>query len=246
MLKSPKFSGKGNGDLCTSSLSEVEIVGIWNSLIDNQVGYFEFLYQSKYAVTGHVGKGIGFNCSFFICLNRSYVLYLLPFESMQWENHLWSFMGNSVIQARKNRITAVCIFILTLALLKISARKALLAFVILSSVIQLCLQSHGSVHHGAGWWHKFFDEFEQTPRDDGQRSLVSCSKWGRRVGQDSVAEQLIFLFCVSKGLPWWLSCKESTCIVGDLGSIPVLAWRRERLPTPVFWPGEFHSLSKVG
>ena len=30
-----------------------------------------------------------------------------------------------------------------------------------------------------------------------------------------------------------------------LGSIPGLErspWRRERLPTPVFWPGEFHGL----
>lgn len=34
-------------------------------------------------------------------------------------------MGNSVIRARENRIIAMCIFILTLALLKISARKAL-------------------------------------------------------------------------------------------------------------------------
>ena len=33
--------------------------------------------------------------------------------------------------------------------------------------------------------------------------------------------------------------KESTCNAGDLGLIP---WRRERLPTPVFWPGEFHGL----
>ena len=39
--------------------------------------------------------------------------------------------------------------------------------------------------------------------------------------------------------------KESTCNVGDLGSIPGLGrflWRRERLPIPVFWPGEFHGL----
>ena len=67
-------------------------------------------------------------------------------------------------------------------------------------------------------------EFAQTPSDDGQRSLGSCSKWGCRVGQDSMTEQLNFFpfLCKSKGLPWWLSCKESTCIVGDLGSIPVL------------------------
>ena len=41
--------------------------------------------------------------------------------------------------------------------------------------------------------------------------------------------------------------KESTCNVGDLGLIPGLGrspWRRERLPTPVFWPGEFFGLYK--
>ena len=39
--------------------------------------------------------------------------------------------------------------------------------------------------------------------------------------------------------------KKSTCNAGDLGSIPGLGrfpWRRERLLTPVFWPGEFHEL----
>ena len=39
--------------------------------------------------------------------------------------------------------------------------------------------------------------------------------------------------------------KESVCNAGNLGSIPGLGrfpWRRERLPTPVFWPGEFHEL----
>ena len=39
--------------------------------------------------------------------------------------------------------------------------------------------------------------------------------------------------------------KESRCNVGDLGSIPwvgKMPCRRERLPTPVFWPREFHGL----
>ena len=43
--------------------------------------------------------------------------------------------------------------------------------------------------------------------------------------------------------------KESTCNAGDLGSIPgfnpwvqKIPWRRERLPTTIFWPGEFHGL----
>ena len=47
----------------------------------------------------------------------------------------------------------------------------------------------------------------------------------------------------------WAPCvllgKESACNSGDLGSNPGLGrfpWRRERLPTPVFWPGEVHGL----
>ena len=39
--------------------------------------------------------------------------------------------------------------------------------------------------------------------------------------------------------------KESGYNAGDLGSIPGLGRSpggRERLPTPVFWPGEFHGL----
>ena len=45
--------------------------------------------------------------------------------------------------------------------------------------------------------------------------------------------------------PWGSAGKESACNTGDLGSIPGLGkirWRRKRLPTPVFWPGEFHGL----
>ena len=42
--------------------------------------------------------------------------------------------------------------------------------------------------------------------------------------------------------------KESACKAGDLGSIP--AWgrsprRRERLPTPGLWPGDFHGLCSL-
>jgi len=39
--------------------------------------------------------------------------------------------------------------------------------------------------------------------------------------------------------------KEPACNVGELGSISrvgKIPWRRERLLTPAFWPGEFHGL----
>ena len=31
-------------------------------------------------------------------------------------------------------------------------------------------------------------------------------------------------------------------ILNQNSAKPFLFWRRERLPTPVFWPGEFHGL----
>ena len=48
------------------------------------------------------------------------------------------------------------------------------------------------------------------------------------------------------GFPCDSAGEESSCIAGDLSAIPGLGrfpWRRERLPTPVFWTGEFHGLS---
>ena len=48
-----------------------------------------------------------------------------------------------------------------------------------------------------------------------------------------------------KGFPCGSAGKVSICNAGALDSIPGsgrFPWRRERLPTPVFWPGEFHGL----
>ena len=50
------------------------------------------------------------------------------------------------------------------------------------------------------------------------------------------------------GFPCGSAGEESACKARDLGSIPGLGrflWRRERPPTPVFWPGEFHGLSSM-
>ena len=51
------------------------------------------------------------------------------------------------------------------------------------------------------------------------------------------------------GFPGGSADKESACNAGDLGSSPgfdpwvgKIPWGRERLTTPVFWPGEFHGL----
>ena len=48
--------------------------------------------------------------------------------------------------------------------------------------------------------------------------------------------------CRKMGFPCGSAGKESACNTGDWGSIPRLAWRRERLSAPLFWPGEFHGL----
>ena len=47
------------------------------------------------------------------------------------------------------------------------------------------------------------------------------------------------------GFPGSPADKESACKARDLGSIPGLGRSpgvREWLPTPIFWPGEFHGL----
>ena len=49
----------------------------------------------------------------------------------------------------------------------------------------------------------------------------------------------------SLGLPWWLSWQRIRLQCGRPGFDPwvgKIPWRRERLPTPVFWPGEMHGL----
>ena len=50
---------------------------------------------------------------------------------------------------------------------------------------------------------------------------------------------------VPVGLPWWLSWSRIHLYCGRPGFNPwveEIPWRRERLPTPVFWPGKFHGL----
>ena len=45
------------------------------------------------------------------------------------------------------------------------------------------------------------------------------------------------------GFPDSSVSKESACNAGDPDLIPgKIPWRKERLPTPLFWPGEFHGL----
>ena len=49
------------------------------------------------------------------------------------------------------------------------------------------------------------------------------------------------------GFPCGSASKESAYNKGDLGSIPgLIPWRREMLPTPILWPGEFHDYSPWG
>ena len=50
------------------------------------------------------------------------------------------------------------------------------------------------------------------------------------------------------GRPLWLSWKRILLQCGRPGCDPwvgKIPWRREGLPTPVFWPGEFHGLHSL-
>ena len=65
------------------------------------------------------------------------------------------------------------------------------------------------------------------------------------LGQEDPLERGQATTPVFLGFPCGSAGKQSSCNAGDLrfdiwvGKIP---WGRDRLPTPVFWPGEFHGL----
>ena len=85
-------------------------------------------------------------------------------------------------------------------------------------------------------WHKWTD-LSNRNRLTENRPVVA--KWS---GEGCIGNLGFANYCGSAG-------KESACNAGDLGLIPgfdpwvgKIPWRRERLPTSVFWPGEFHGL----
>ena len=52
-----------------------------------------------------------------------------------------------------------------------------------------------------------------------------------------------FIFRPKWGFPGGSDGEEPACNAGDLGFDPWVGktpWRREQLPAPIFWPGEFH------
>ena len=58
----------------------------------------------------------------------------------------------------------------------------------------------------------------------------------------------MYIYVYIYSFPGSLDSKESTCTVGNLGSIPGLGrspGRTKWLPTPVFWPGESHGQRRL-
>ena len=81
------------------------------------------------------------------------------------------------------------------------------------------------------------------PRD---QAHISCGCGRYRFFNLSYLGSLLRKCNITYGFPGGSAGKESAWNAGDLGSIPGLGrfpWRREMLPTPVFWSGEFHGLN---
>ena len=69
--------------------------------------------------------------------------------------------------------------------------------------------------------------------------------WVRTLGQEDPLEEGMATHSSILGLPCGSAGKESACKCGRPGFDPwvgKIPWRREQLPTPIFWPGEFHGL----
>ena len=78
-----------------------------------------------------------------------------------------------------------------------------------------------------------------------QHSSVKNNKMNSHVTVTQILKyQDFYIFTSSLGFPGGSAGKESAHNAGDLCSIPGLGRSLEkgRLPTPVFWPGEFHGL----
>ena len=77
-------------------------------------------------------------------------------------------------------------------------------------------------------------------KSHGRRSLVCYSPWGCKVSDSNTAELLHFHFLVAQLV-------KNPCLqCGRPGFDPWVGktpWRREQLPTPVFWPREIHGLN---
>ena len=69
--------------------------------------------------------------------------------------------------------------------------------------------------------------------------------WVRSLGREDPLEKGQATHSSILGLPLWLSWQRICLQCSSPGFDPCVGkipWRRERLPSPVFWPGEFHGL----
>ena len=82
-------------------------------------------------------------------------------------------------------------------------------------------------------------------RQDGGPGAHSRDQAGKNHPVCFLPFSVRFSLVPHKGLPLWLSWWRIHLQCGRPGSDPwvgKIPWRRERLPTPVFWPGELHGL----
>ena len=84
---------------------------------------------------------------------------------------------------------------------------------------------------------------------DGKESTCNAGNPGSIPGSRRSAGQ---------GIGYQLHCSWASCVAQLVKNLPAMwetwvqslgwedTWRRERLPTPVFWPGEFYRLQSRG
>ena len=79
-------------------------------------------------------------------------------------------------------------------------------------------------------------------RKPGFLGVGSCSPWGHKESNMTATEQQKSLFKMYVGRSKSISSSTQFRRPGFDPWVGKILWRREWLPTPVFWPGEFHGL----
>ena len=109
----------------------------------------------------------------------------------------------------------------------------------------VALPAFGSVCGRGHLWLPCWASEPPSSLSAGCRVTLSKFTWPLLGFSFVICKMGLVILIIALGLPWWLNWERIRLQCRRPGFKPwvgKIPWRRERLPTPVCWPGEFHGL----